>query len=171
MPMFLFQPLRYLWTIVRAHDSPLQVAGGFTLGAIIGWLPADNLIVLLLCLLLCSVRLSKPAGALGALIFVWIGAFADPLADAIGSRLLHIETLQGFYAWLYDLPLGAWIGYHNTVVLGSLVLAIYFSYPIFWLSYFMTANVQRHLAERARRRAVRRLVAGMKIGASWGVAA
>ena len=171
MLSLLLRPLRQLLRILKAHDTPAQIAGGFTLGALIGWLPMGNLIAVAALLLLCSIRVSRPAGVLGAMLFVWIGAVADPFAHAIGLKLLNIGSLEEFYTALYNAPTGPWIGFNNTVVLGSLVLGVYFSFPIFWLSYWLCHVVQQHLAERARRRAVHQLVAGMNLGAPWGLAA
>lgn len=171
MLALLVEPFARLWQMLKAHDSPHQLAGGFAIGAVIGLVPKDNLIAVALCVLLCSIKVNKSAGALGALLFVWFGAAVDPLADAVGLRILEIDALQSAYAAIYEMPLGPWIGFHNTAVVGAFVLGVYFSVPIFWLSYLACERIKRQLDQQARRRQADQLVAHMKLGAPWEAAA
>jgi uncharacterized protein (TIGR03546 family) len=171
MLAILFKPLTLIWRMLKTHDTPWQLAGGCAIGSVIGLVPKDNLIAGALCVLLCSVRVNKSAGALAAFAFVWLGTVVDPAAEVLGHKLLGVEALQGLYAALFDMPLGPWIGFHNTVVLGSLLLGAYFALPVYWLTYLVCQAIQRHWAERLRRNDVDRLVADMKLGAPWEAAA
>ena len=165
------KPAAHLVKTLKAHDTPHQLAGGFAIGAVIGVVPLGNVISVGLCALLCGVKVNKSAGVLGAMALMWVGVLLDPVAHNLGMKILSIEALQGTYAAIYDMPLGPWIGFNNTVVLGWLVLGTYFSYPIFWLSYLACRWVQRSQASRIRDRELRQLVDNLNVGAQWETAA
>ncbi|WP_425395526.1 TIGR03546 family protein [Aeoliella sp.] len=128
----LLYPVRQLFGAVLANESPRQVAWGFTLGMMLGMVPKGNLIALVLGMLLCALRVNKPAGLLAVAMFSAVSPLCDGLTHKIGYKLLHQPALQDFYAWLYDQPLGPFIGFHNTVTIGSLLLALYISYPCYY---------------------------------------
>ncbi len=132
MLSLLLHPVRQLFNALAANDSPLQVAWGFTIGMMLGMVPKGNLIAIVLAVLLCALKVNKPAGLLAVALFSAISPLCDGLTHKIGDTLLHQPALQGFYVWLYDQPLGPFIGFHNTVTLGSLLLAIYIIYPCYY---------------------------------------
>lgn len=170
MLSFIISPIRQLMQLFKSHDSAYQVAFGVTLGAIIGVMPKGNLIVVCLGVLLCAVHVNKSAGLIAIGIFSWLAPLVDPIAHTLGLRLLEMPSMQGSFAWLYDQPLGPWLGFNNTVVLGTFLLGIYFSYPVFWVSYVGWSRISSRIAERQRQRAVGHLAAGMKLGAPWETA-
>lgn len=171
MLSLVFKPFWHLYQLVNSCDSPTQIAGGFTLGVVMGLLPMGNLIAIMLGCIICAVRVNKAAGCLAGFLFMWVGPYLDPIAHPIGAKLLSLPSLQEFYTWLYDMPLGPWLGFNNTVVLGIVTLGLYFSYPIFWLSYVTCLKLQPIIAKRRRDRELRKMVCQMKLGAEWGKAA
>jgi uncharacterized protein (TIGR03546 family) len=116
-----------------AGDSPHQLAAGFTLGMMLGLVPKANLIAMALCVLLFSVRVNKGLAVAAAVAFSLVGTWADPFTHKVGASVLAIDSLQAVYAAIYGLPLGPWLGFHNTVVTGSLLVGAYLAYPTYWL--------------------------------------
>ncbi len=125
-----------------AYSAPEQLALGLTIGMVIGLLPKGNLIVLSLCLLLFSVRCNKAIGFVTAIAFSFAGHWADSFAHRLGSIALDLERLQATYASMFNLPLGPWIGFDNTVVTGSLLLGLYLAYPVYWISKLLFAAIR-----------------------------
>jgi uncharacterized protein (TIGR03546 family) len=125
--------LRRILHGLLASDSPDQLAAGFTLGMIIGLVPKGNLVALSLCVLLFSVRVNKGLALIAAIVFSVFGPWADPFAHKLGLVVLNLDALQAVYAAIFYLPLGPWIGFHNSAVTGSLLLGIYFAYPVYWM--------------------------------------
>ena len=115
-----------------AGDSPPQLAAGFTLGMIIGLVPKGNLIAVSLCVLLFSLRVNKGLAVLAAVIFSVASPMADTFSHKLGLCVLTIDSLQVSYASVWNMPLGPWLGFHNTVVTGSLLLGLYLAYPVYW---------------------------------------
>lgn len=117
-----------------ANGAPTQLAAGFTIGMIVGLMPKGNLIALSLCVLLFSLRVNKGLSLIAIVLFTWIGPACDPLAHKLGASVLGSQSLQTCYAAVFNLPLGPWLGFENTVVTGSLLLGLYIAYPVYWLS-------------------------------------
>jgi uncharacterized protein (TIGR03546 family) len=120
-----------------ASDSPSQLAAGFTLGMIIGLVPKGNLIAMSLCVLLFSLRVNKGMALSAAVLFSMLSPLADAFSHKLGHALLSTESLQSSYALAFGLPLGPWLGFHNTVLAGSLTLGLYIAYPVYWISHVL----------------------------------
>ena len=166
-----FDPVRLLWSALKAHSSPSQLASGFAIGVVIGLAPLGSLVATMLCVLLFSLPVHRATGCLAALLSMWTTPWIEPYAHLVGLGALSIESLQNTYAWLYEMPLGRWIGLNNTVVLGSLLIVVYLLFPMYWLSYACFSMVSGWQKNRRRRWEVDSLMARMNIGAEWGVAA
>ncbi len=123
-----------------AYNAPGQLALGLTIGMVIGLLPKGNLLALTFCLLLFFVRCNKAVGFAAAIAFSFVGPWTDSFARRLGSIALDYGPLQDAYASAFNLPLGPWIGFDNTVVIGSLLVGLYLAYPVYWITkLFFTA--------------------------------
>jgi uncharacterized protein (TIGR03546 family) len=130
-----------------ASSSPSQLAAGFTLGMIIGFMPKTNLIALSLCVLLFSLRCDRGIALAAALLFSCVSGWTDPFAHKLGLSVLTAPALQANYASAFTLPLGPWLGFHNSVVCGSLLMGLYMAYPVYWLTKLFCTVMQRRAAQ------------------------
>ena len=135
--------LRKITRALLASNKPNQLAAGFTIGMIIGLLPKGNLIALSLCVLLFSMRCNKGLGLLSAVAFSFIGTWTDPFAQRLGLAALSLKSLQPAYAAAFNLPLGPWLGFNNTVVAGALLMGVYVAYPVYWITRQLFSAAQR----------------------------
>jgi len=142
----LVAPIRQVVHALVAANSPSQLAAGFALGMIIGFLPKGNLIALSLCVLLFSLRCNKGLALVAAVLFSCVATWIDPFAHKVGLAVLSMPSMQANYALAFALPLGPWLGFHNTVVTGSLMMGLYAAYPVFWLTKTFCAVIQRRAA-------------------------
>ncbi len=164
----LLRPLRQLVDALTGHDSPNQVALGFTIGMVLGMVPKGNLIAAALLVLLCAVRVNKPAGLLAAGLFSLVSPLLDTVTNKIGEGVLHQPGLQAFYAWLYDQPLGPFIGFHNTVTIGALLLGLYITYPCYYGSRLVVSRYGPKVASFIERHRLGRRLKGAHLAARWG---
>ena len=165
MVSILLRPVRQLALTLAANDSPRQVAWGFALGMLAGLVPKGNLLAIGLFVLLCALRVNKPAGLLALALFAVVGSWLDPLAHAIGALILTWGPARPLHAWIYAQPLGPWSGLNNTAVLGQLVIGLYLIYPVYCLTRLFASKIQpRAIAWLQRYRAVRWLT-GLELGA------
>jgi uncharacterized protein (TIGR03546 family) len=124
-------------------STPRQLAASFTLGMILGLVPKGNLIAVSLCAMLFALRVNKGLAVAAAILFSLVSPWIDSFTHKLGAIVLTIESLQPVYAWLYALPLGPWLGFHNTVVTGSLLVGVYLAYPAYCLANAACCRMQR----------------------------
>jgi len=160
MLSFFLQPVRQFFQALAGHDSPRQLAWGFTIGMMLGMTPKGNLIAVTLVVLLCALKVNKSAGLVAAGLFSLLGPLTDGLTHKIGDKLLHQPALQDFFVWLYDLPLGPFIGFNNTVTIGSVLLALYITYPVYYGSLVMFEKFGPPIARWAARYRLGRALTG-----------
>jgi uncharacterized protein (TIGR03546 family) len=139
------RPLRQAIGALLAGDSPRQLAAGFALGMVLGLVPKGNLIALSLCVLVFSLRVNTSLALLAAVAFTWVGAALDPFANKLGMQVLTIASMQATYASIFNLPLGPWFGFNNTVVTGSLLIGLYVAYPVYWVTPIICERLQPRL--------------------------
>ena len=165
MVSLLLRPVRQLALALVANDSPRQVAWGFTLGMLAGLVPKGSLLAMCLFVSVCALRVNKPAGLLALALFSMVGTWLDPFAHAIGALALTWEPARSLHAWLYQLPLGPWLGLNNTVTLGQLAIGLYLVYPVYHITRVSVSRLQpRAVAWLQRYRAIRWLT-GLELGA------
>ena len=129
---------------LHSDDTPGQVGAGLALGAILGLTPLLNLHNVVVLIFIIMLRVSFSGALLGWLLFTPLGFAFDPLFDALGHRLL-LETpaLTGMWTTLYNTPVVPLTNFNNTVVLGSLVVALALFLPLNALGRF---GVRRYRA-------------------------
>ena len=169
MSAIFMRPLRQMAQVFVANESPHQVAAGFTLGMMIGLLPKGNLVVIVLTVLLCALRVNRPAGLMAAALFSMVGFFFDPVAHQLGAWVLVWETARPLHTWLYELTLGPWTGLNNTVVVGQLLIGCYLIYPTYWLAHRFASTLQPRLNKWLLRYRIIRWLRGAELGSHWGV--
>lgn len=170
MLSLLLYPLKQFVRVLVTNDSPRQIAAGAVIGLLLGLVPKGNLIAISLGVLLLSLRVNKSAGLTVACLVSLLGTSADGLFHRLGANMLLIDSLQPFYATLYDLPLGPWIGFNNTVVLGALLVGLYSAYPVYLITTMLLDRFQPPLARWILRYRVARALLGLDLTARLGAA-
>lgn len=127
----MLRPLVSLITAVLEEESPRVLAASLTFGLLLGFVPKDNLIAALLGVLLLSLRFNLTLATTSAALFSGVAAMLDPVADALGRSVLTHESFAPFWARLYELPLAPWTRFNNTIVMGSLLLALALASPVY----------------------------------------
>ena len=144
--------MRRIVRSLLAGDSPSQLAAGCTIGIIIGLMPKGNLIALSLCVLMFSLRCNKGLGLVTAIAFSFATTWTDPFAARIGLYVLSIPSMQATYASTFNMPLGPWLGFNNTVVAGTFILGLYLAYPVYWLTRVSLSSVRSVFGGQRSRR-------------------
>lgn len=118
--------------VLRAGESPSLVAGGFTMGFVLGLTPFWTLqnVFLLIIAILTEVNL---AAVFFALFFFSFAAYLfDPLFHDLGYWVLaDIDTLRGLWTSLYNMPIAPFTRFNNTVVMGSMLTAVLSAFPVY----------------------------------------
>lgn len=131
---FFLRPLRFFVRALVEDTEPRQMALGFALGLTIGLVPKGNLIAIALMVMLGIVRMNLGVGMLTAFAVSLFAGLFDGATHEIGRFLLLHESLQPLWTDLYNMPLGPWTSFNNTVVLGSFALGVALFLPVFLAS-------------------------------------
>jgi uncharacterized protein (TIGR03546 family) len=130
--MFYLKFFRDFVNILRAGQTPAQVAGGFALGSILGLSPMLTLQVALVWLILLALDVNFSAAGVAITLFSLFAFLLDPLFHWLGFQLLvNAGALKGLWTWLYNAPVAPLTRFNNTVVMGSFVTALVLFVPVY----------------------------------------
>ncbi|HEY6950924.1 MAG TPA: TIGR03546 family protein [Bacteroidota bacterium] len=131
--MFWIQFVANFLKILRAGQTPKQIAGGFALGAIVGLSPVFTLQGLFVWLVIFVLDVNLSAAFLAFAFFSIFAYVFDPLFHSLGYFfLVDVESLKGIWTALYNAPLAPLTRFYNTVVLGSFLTAVVVSVPVYF---------------------------------------
>ena len=126
--------LANLLKALNSDSAPGQVALAFALALITGLTPLFSLHNLLIIFIACIVRINFGAFLLATAFFSGLAYLLDPAAIALGESLLTNSDYQELWTGLYQNELLRISGFNNTLVMGSLVIALIAFIPVLLLS-------------------------------------
>lgn len=130
--MFYLKFIRDFVNILRAGQTPAQVAGGFALGTVLGLSPMLTLQGALVWLILLVLDVNFSAAGVAMTLFSLIAFLLDPLFHWLGYQILvNVDALKGVWTWLYNAPVAPLTRFNNTVVMGSFVAALLLFVPVY----------------------------------------
>ena len=126
--------VKYLFKLLKSISSeaePWQLAAGFVLGMVMGLTPLISLhnLIILAAILLLKVNIGMALLALS--VCSGLAYLFDPFFDTVGYQVLTADSLQSFWVMLYNQPAVALTNFYNTIVMGSLVLSVVLSLPVY----------------------------------------
>jgi uncharacterized protein (TIGR03546 family) len=124
------------------------VSTGFALGMILGLVPANPLIIVLLFFLVAIFRINFAATLLAWGVLKFPAYLLDSLFDKIGFRLLTLPSLQALFTKLYNAPVFPWSHFNNTVVAGSLFTGVVLFVPTLFLSHWLVNRYRESVWRR-----------------------
>jgi uncharacterized protein (TIGR03546 family) len=148
---------------LHSEGTPGQLAAGIALGSIMGLTPLVNLHNAVVFALILLLNVSFAGGMLGWALFVPVGFVLDPLFVWIGHQLLFAPSFVQLWTTLYNTPVVPLTNFNNTVVLGSLVFALLFCVPLFFLARWAVTRYRATIGERVRQSRWYRAVTASKL--------
>lgn len=130
--MFFLQFISKLIKMLRSGESPSLIAGGFTLGFMVGLTPFLTLQNALIFLIAILTKVNLSAFFFAIFFFSFVAYLFDPLFHSLGYFLLmKISVLYPAWTKLYNLPVAPYTRFNNTVEMGSLVTALVLAWPVY----------------------------------------
>lgn len=162
--MFGLEILAKLVKILRSAASPAQIAGGFIIGMIIGLTPFWSLHNLLLFFLLIILNVNITTALFSLMICTGMAYLLDPAFHHLGYLVLvDLSFLKGMWTYLYNFPVVALSRYNNTIVMGSLLVSLLLTIPVFILVKKGVIAYREHIDARMQKWKIVQLVKGSKI--------
>lgn len=143
--------LKQLFAFIKLLNSDtgtISLAAGMTCGFILGMTPVLSLHSLLIFLILFFFRIQVGAALVTAFFFKFIAFLLDPAFHAVGSNVLEMESLKGFFTTLYNMPLIPYTRFNNSIVMGSAVITFALSPFVFILSQHFIKKYREVVVER-----------------------
>ncbi len=161
--MFWMKLLKKLLKALNADVSPSEVAGGFVLGVFLGLSPTFSLHNLLIVTLIIILKVNISAAIFSALVFGIVGYAFDGLSHQLGRALLMSAPLEGVWSFFYNTPLLALARFHNTVVLGSVVISLILLMPMYIYGKKFVVYYRRDLSHKVEKMKIYKIVKSSKI--------
>jgi uncharacterized protein (TIGR03546 family) len=157
--MFYLKFIKDFINILRAGQSPAQIAGGFALGSILGLSPMLTLQGALVWLILLVLDVNFSAAGVAITFFTFFAFLLDPFFHWLGYQILvNISALRAFWTWLYNAPIAPLTRFYNTVVMGSFVAALILFVPVYaGMKHFVVAY-RTHIHSRLEKWKIYRVI-------------
>lgn len=147
--MFWLQIVSNFFKILRAGQTPRQIAGGFMLGSLAGFSPILTLQGLGVWLIILALDVNLSAAFLAFTLAALIAYLLDPLFHELGYFLLvNLDALRPLWTSLYNAPLAPLTRFNNTLVLGSFVGALVMSPAVYFGMKRFVVAYRTHLGSR-----------------------
>ncbi len=161
--MFILEFLAKLFKILRSEVSPSQIAWGMVFGMIIGLTPFWSLHNLILILLIIMLKVNIAMAILSFGVFSGVAYIFDPLFHHLGYFVLvDASGLNNLWTTLYNIPVIALSRYNNTVVMGSLIIALLFIVPFYFSSKKFVFVYREKIDPKLQKLKIVQLVKGSK---------
>jgi uncharacterized protein (TIGR03546 family) len=148
--------------VIIAFNSNIrktQIAAGFAWGVLLGLIPANNLIWLVLFLLTLLFKNNYASQILIMALIKLLLPVVSPLTDRLGWYILTLPRWEEFFTLVYNLPLAPFTRFNNTLVAGGICAGVVLWLPVFFL---IRALVPVYRNKWAPRIAQSRLIRGIK---------
>lgn len=157
--------LKQLFAFIKLLNSDtgnISLAMGMTCGFILGMTPVLSLHSLLVFLILFFFRIQIGAALVMAFFFKFIAFLLDPVFHFVGSQVLEMASLQGFFTTLYNMPLIPYTRFNNSIVMGSAVVTFALSPVVFLLSQYFIVKYRELVVARFRQTKIWKAVEATK---------
>lgn len=161
--MFLLQFFAKLLKAISSEVAPSQLAGGFILGMIVGLTPLLSLHNLFIVILLIILKVNIGMAIVAFTLFSAIAYLADPLFHSLGISILDHPSLQATFISMYNNEWWAITNFYNTVVMGSLVVALALCIPVFPLTILLINRYREKVLARMQKWKVIKMLKGSKV--------
>jgi len=166
--MFFLKAFKSLIAVLHSSDSPLQVAFGLALGALIGLNPLSTLQTMLLFIILMGTKSNLKAAVLAMPLFAALGFLLDPLSHRLGYVLLvQTPALTPLWTAGYNAPLIPFTRFNNTIVLGSFILGLILFIPLVLAGKAGVVYYRAHLQERMENMKIMKFMSITRWVALW----
>lgn len=119
--------------LLNSDTGTYQLASGLTLGMFLGFSPMFSLQTIIVFFILFFFRIQMGAAFLAAFFFKFVAFLVDPLADILGRLVLEAPGLRSVWITLYNMPIIPFTRFNNSIVMGSFLVALILSIPIFYM--------------------------------------
>jgi uncharacterized protein (TIGR03546 family) len=131
--------------ILNSNSDPGEISLGVAFAMIAGFTPLWSLHNVLVLLLLLILRVNLSAFLLALGLFSSVSYALDPLFHRVGLSILVASPLQDLWTALYNSTVWRLEYFNNSIVMGSLVVALALCPPLYFLSNRLIRQYREHV--------------------------
>ena len=150
--------------VLNSETAPSQIAAAVILALFMGLSPLGSPHNLFLLLLVLVLRINLSLFLLSFALFSAIAWLVDPWAHSLGLWLLQVNALEALWTSMYNTGFWRFLAFNNTLVLGSLAMALILAVPLFFLVTFLVRNYRMHIMEMVQKSRLMMMLKGNKFG-------
>lgn len=154
----MLKPLITLINALSSNTHPGAIAHAFACGMLLGFMPKENLLWIILFVFILFMRIQRATYTLSLIVGALLAALLDPFFHTVDCWILSLDSMEDFYAYLLDIPFVAFTKFNNSVVMGSLVCGIIAYIPFYLFGRLFVWLWRKYLAEGVRRLKVVRVI-------------
>lgn len=147
----MIEAIAKLLKVMNSESDPAQISLAVCLAMIAGLTPFYSLHNLLVLLLVFLFRVNFSAFLLGFVVFSGAAFLLDPLFHKLGLWVLTLPALEGIWTMLYAQVLWRIERFNNSIVMGSVLLSLLLSIPLFLALNMLIRKYRQHILERLRK--------------------
>ena len=131
--------------VLSQHRNPSQIAWGVAIGIMLGLIPKDNLIALLLVVLLACLRVNQLVACTAGLALSLLSGWFSPITALVGTSILNQSLITGGIAVLYRVPVLPWTCLDNSLVAGGIGVGTAMLIPSYFFCRWAFSRVNQKL--------------------------
>lgn len=130
--LVLIKTLHSILKLLNSETAPSQLAAGVAFGMIIGLTPVMTPHNLIIFFIVCLFRVNFSMFFISFAAFKILGFLLDPFWDWFGYKLLvDLKVARPFWIAITSGPILPYFKFNNTIVMGSLAMALILFVPVF----------------------------------------
>lgn len=137
-----------LLKLLNSDKGANSLAAGVVCGMFLGFTPSLSPQTLIIFFLIFFLRIQIAMALLSATLFKLAAFPLDPLFHSLGAWALELESLRNFYTTLYNTPLAPLTRFNNTIIMGSALIAVILSIPVFLCSRWLISKYRDKIVAR-----------------------
>lgn len=126
-----------LLKVLNSDTGENQIAAGIACGLVMGFAPALSLQTILIFTMIFFFRIQAGAAFASAFFFAFIAWLLDPVFHQVGMAVLEMDSLEGIFTTLYNLPIIPFTKFYNSIVMGAGVISLF----LFPFMFFLTKKL------------------------------
>ena len=144
----MFKYIKSFFLALNANSHPGDIAHAVSMGLFLALLPRTNLLWAFFFLCFVFVRVNKGTFLLSLVLLSFVVPFLDVTIEGLGYEILSLSFLQGFFAYLHQIPFVGLTRFNNTMVAGGLVLGVGLYVPVYILFRVLVVQYRKVLQPR-----------------------
>jgi len=142
--------LAKLLSILNSETAAWQISLAFCFAMIAGFTPLASMHNVLVLFLILLLRVNLSSFIFAFAIFSALSFMLDPLFHKLGHVILTSDSFQEIWTSFYNNPFMRLTRFNNTIVMGSLVLALLLFIPAFLLFNFLIKKYRDTVLSKIR---------------------